>query len=243
MAVSKDYFAISEKGDTTDDTKLILRRDLAQHLWRRGEPLMHVVKDVWQSTNILFVVTTMSQVSHFSSGFLYNHEEFTSLCFAHQVSQVVTFIKTKMATANVAQSLFFVYAGRSEGSGEIFSQLESQTSSIMKDGSGCCRASGMRLFDLGSLYPPFVLSSHRGSSHGFTNHLLSLSGIGRDFSSKTRSIDLLSETLYGIDQVCSSYTLLSRSLTDNSYLRSFAVVVHEQCVPLTTVLTNQQLLQ
>lgn len=145
--VSKDYFAISEKGDTTDDSKLILRRDLAHHLWQRGEPLMHVVKDVWDPKNILFVVTAISQVT-----------------------QIVTFIQTRKIAPEV---IFFVYAGESSGDGQIISQLELKTTSVMKDGNGCCRGIKLRLFDL---------------------------GLGRDFSRRTRSIDNLTEVLYGIDQ-------------------------------------------
>ena len=34
VTVSKDYEEISESGDTTDMSKIELRRELAQHLWQ-----------------------------------------------------------------------------------------------------------------------------------------------------------------------------------------------------------------
>jgi len=150
--VSKDYTALSERGDTTDHAKILLRRELAQSLWQRGAPAMHVTKEVWQASNLLFVVSSLGQVSH-----------------------AVAFIKTNLALMpNVEQSVFWAYTGPSQGDGEVIRQLkvrgvvttrrrirvsdlvwlhgcvQEKTAAVMKDGAGCCRGSSMRLFDLGA---------------------------------------------------------------------------------------------
>lgn len=124
--VSKDYTELSEKGDTTDHSKIVLRRELAQRLWQRGTPAMHVAKDLWQPSNLLFVVTSMDQAT---AVHVWSMESLT-VPDVGQVSRAVTLLQTNLASQPlVEQSVFFAYAGPSQGDGTIIKQLKARTTS------------------------------------------------------------------------------------------------------------------
>jgi len=122
--VSREYFEMSEAGDTTNYDKIQLRRELASHLWQRGAPFMHVTKEVWRAGNIVFGIREMAQVQ-----------------------QVVQFVSSHMPKEH-HQGVYLAYIGRSNG--EMVPQMLTAAASILSDRpESCCIKSALRAFDLG----------------------------------------------------------------------------------------------